>query len=353
VTAPEPLLAAVVIARNEEALIARCLESVLRAVAPYGACAVVLVDSCSRDRTVEIARRFPIEIVEMRPDAPLSAALGRLVGERRTASRYVLFVDGDTEIAPGWLPAALEYLERHPDVGGVAGKLREVYYRDGRRIGGREDLFEVGPVPEEADQLGGNAVYRRRALEAAGSFNPYIVSYEEAELAERLRRAGYRVVRLPVELGTHHTDERLSLDELRRHVEENLIRGYGQTLRVALGQGLFWVHARRMRRNLQTLALLAAGILAGATSLVLRDPRWILGWALGCLAVVLAFMVRSRSVVKPLRLVRSWVVWSGPLVLGFLERPRDPRQLDLGAVVARVSRGGGVGAVRQVEGGRC
>jgi len=353
VTSAEPLLAAVVIARNEEPVVGRCLEAVLRAVAPHGPCDVVLVDSCSRDRTVEIARGFPVEIVELRPDAPLSAALGRLVGERRTASRYLLFVDGDTEIAPDWLPAALAYLEAHPAVGGVAGKLREVYYRDGRPVGEVVDFFATGPEAAVVDQLGGNAVYRRRALEAAGSFNPYVVSYEEAELAERLRRAGYAVVRLPVELGTHHTGERGSLDELRRHVGENLIRGYGQTLRLALGQGLFWTHARRMKRNLQTIAALAAGVVAVALGLALGDPRWPLGWALGCLAVVVAFVVRSRSVTKPLRLVTDWVVWSGPLLLGFFERPRDPRRLDLDAVVARVTHGGSGDGLRQAEGGRC
>jgi hypothetical protein len=207
-------------------------------------------------------------------------------------------------------------------------------------MGEIDDLFAAGPEPAEVDQLGGNAVYRRRALVAAGSFNPYVVSYEEAELAERMRRAGYSVVRLPVELGTHHTGERGSFEELRRHVEENLIRGYGQTLRLALGQGLFWTHARRMRRNLETLAVLAAGVAAAAMSLVLRDVRWVMGWALGCVGLVAAFMVRSRSVTKPLRLVRDWVVWSGPLVLGFLERPRDPRALDVDAVIARTSRGG-------------
>src|SRR5262249_15673932 len=72
----QPLLAAVVIARNEERWIDTCLRSVLAAVAPFAGSEVVLVDSRSSDGTVERARRFPVRVVELRPDAPLSRALG-------------------------------------------------------------------------------------------------------------------------------------------------------------------------------------------------------------------------------------------------------------------------------------
>src|SRR5262245_56897717 len=112
----EPLVAAVVISRNEERWLDTCLRSAVAAVAPFAGSEVVLVDSCSSDRTVERARRHPIRLIELRPDAPLSPALGRLVGQGATSSRYILFVDGDTEIDGSWVAAALEYLEAHPQV---------------------------------------------------------------------------------------------------------------------------------------------------------------------------------------------------------------------------------------------
>jgi glycosyltransferase involved in cell wall biosynthesis len=335
VTTDEPRLAAVVICRNEARWIETTLRSVLTAVAPFPGTDVVLVDSCSTDGTVERAATLPVRLIELRPDAPLSPALGRLVGQDATSSRYILFVDGDTEISPPWVQAALEYLDGHPHVAGVDGKLPEVYYDGDRAVGGSDDCFAAGDVATEVEGLGGNAIYRRAALERVGSFNPFIVCYEEAELAARLRQAGSVVVRMPVVMGTHRTGPRGSLKELGRRYRENLIKGYGQTLRVALGQGTFLAHARSMRRYLQFQGVLLFGLVAGLASAITGNGRLLVA-PLGLAAVlVLAFMVRSRSLTKPFKLIADWTVWTWPMIRGFVERPRDPRMLQPVALIAR------------------
>jgi GT2 family glycosyltransferase len=331
----QPLVVAVVISRNEEQWIQSCLRSVVAAVTPYAGSEVVLVDSCSSDRTVEIARREPIRLIELREDAPLSPALGRLVGEDATQSRYILFVDGDTEIDGAWLPAAVDFLETHPHVAAVDGKLPELYYTGGRQVGRSADVFGAGDIPAEVEGLGGNALYRRAALAGVGSFNPFIVSYEEAEVAARLRRRGFVVMRLPIVMGTHRTGPRGSLQELGRRYRENLIKGYGQTLRVALGQGTFLTHARSMKRYLQFQAVVAFALAAGLGAIVTGNPRLLLA-PLGVAGLlVLLFMARSRSLTKPFLLIADWAVWTPPMMRGFLERPRDPRALRLTEVIAR------------------
>jgi glycosyltransferase involved in cell wall biosynthesis len=330
----DPLVAAVVISRNEEQWIQSCLRSVVAAVTPYAGSELVLVDSCSSDRTVEIARQEPIRLIELRDDAPLSPALGRLVGQDATRSRYILFVDGDTQIDGAWLTAAVDYLETHPHVAAVDGKLPEIYYTDGRAVGSSADVFGAGNVPAEVEGLGGNALYRRAALAGAGSFNPFIVSYEEAELAARLRKRGFVVMRLPIVMGTHRTGPRGSLQELGRRYRENLIKGYGQTLRVALGQGTFLTHARSMKRYLQFQAVVGFALVAGLAAVVTRNPRLLLApLAIAALLVVL-FMARSRSFTKPFLLIADWAVWTPPMIRGFLERPRDPRALRPADVIA-------------------
>jgi GT2 family glycosyltransferase len=334
-TASEPLVVAVVISRNEEPWIEVTLRAALAAVEPFPDSEVVLVDSCSADRTVARARQFPVRLVELRPSAPLSPALGRLVGQHLTRSRYILFIDGDTEIDTAWVATALAYLETHPHVAAVDGKLPERYYEDGREVGSSPDVFAAGDAPAEVEGLGGNALYRRRALERVGSFNPFIVSYEEAELAARLRQSGSVVVRLPVVMGTHRTGVRGSLKELGRRYRENLIKGYGQVLRVALGQGTFPVHARSMKRYLQFQAVLACAVLAGIASALTGDLRLVAVPALLAALLVVLFMVRSRSVTKPFRLIADWAVWTPPMIRGFLERPRDPRALRPLDVIAR------------------
>jgi Glycosyl transferase family 2 len=317
-----PVLAVVVIARNEEPFIARTLESVLAAAQAFDA-EVVLVDSRSTDLTVEIARRFPVRVVRLRDGVRTTAALGRLVGERLTQSEYVLFVDGDTVIDPTWVRAAVEHMREHPEVGGVGGKLREYHYREGRVVSETPDVFRMtSPTTEEVDQLGGNAVYRRAALDAAGSFNPYVVSYEEAELAERMRRTGSIVVRLPVHVGTHHHLGVPGLTEVARRFRDNLIVGYGQVLRLGL----------------QFAAFLLVGFACAGLAVARGTTTPLLVWAaaIGVILAVLAW--KSRSLTKPLVLLLDWTVWIGPMLVGFLRTPGDPRTFRVESVLAEDER---------------
>lgn len=337
---PDPLIAAVIIARNEERFIGRCIASVLASLAPFEGAEVVLVDSRSADRTLEVARRFPISVVQLRNSVALSAALGRVVGERLTRSQYILFVDGDTEIEGAWVREALLFLTMHEDVAGVCGKLREVYYKAGAAIGEHSDFFLTSPTPEAVEDPGGNAIYRRASLAAVGSFNPTLVSYEEAELTGRLRCAGFSIVRLPVMLGTHHTGLRGSLSELRRRYRDNLIKGYGQALRVSIGTPLLWTHVRRQKRYLQFQAMIVFGIATAIASIVLRDALWIGAWSALCALLILVFMLKSRSITKPFRLIADWSVWSIPLALGFLERPKNLGTFTLEDMVERVEKMG-------------
>lgn len=323
------LLSIIVIARDEEAHIARCLESVLCVAARIAVAEVVLVDSRSRDRTVEIARRFPLAIARLRAAQPCTAALARRVGQHLTRGRYILFVDGDSELNPDWPPAALAVLEADATVAGVGGKLREVYYQHGRPVAENPDFFQVGDTPEVAYQLGGNAMYRRAALEAAGSFNPHLWSHEEAELGERLRRAGYHLMRLPVHVGSHHTLLRQSLDELWRRFRGHLMTGQGQVLRVALRDGLFWSHARALNRYLVFLAFAVLGVAAGLASALGGRPHLLLGWGLLAAAGLAHLVVRSGSVTRPLWVLLDWTLSAPAIVWGFVRPVPDARAFAL------------------------
>ena len=96
---------AVVITRNQAWNVDRLLGSVLREPSIRE---VVLVDSASTDKTIESALRFPVRVIQLRPDQRLSAAAGRHVGLMHTTGAQVLFLDGDTELHPGWLERAID-----------------------------------------------------------------------------------------------------------------------------------------------------------------------------------------------------------------------------------------------------
>jgi cellulose synthase/poly-beta-1,6-N-acetylglucosamine synthase-like glycosyltransferase len=325
----------VIISRNEEAHIRTCIESVLAAAAPIGACEIVLIDSGSSDRTVECASAYPIRMIELSGTPPYCPALGRHVGARVTAGRYVCFVDGDTTIAPGWLEAALRVLDERPEVAAVGGREDQVYYRDGSVAGERRDYFDSGDAVVEVKQLGGNGVYRRQALEAVGSFNPYLRSFEEAELGARLRQAGGILLRIPALMGHHHTPRPDALAEYWRRFRSHLLTGQGQVLRLSLRQGLFLEHARQLNRLVLFVAWLALGALVALASL-LTGAGWPgLVWIVVSGLLVAVFALRARSVTKPVRIILDWAVCAGPLVWGCLFLAVEDGGVDLAEAIRR------------------
>jgi glycosyltransferase involved in cell wall biosynthesis len=345
-----PPLAAVIVARNEETRIGECIESVREAGMAFEGFEVVVVDSRSTDRTADIARRHDVRTVRIRPAIRCTAALARVVGQRMTRSRHVLFVDGDTIIERNWLVRAVDLLDAQRDLAGIGGMLREVYYRGGTRVGEIADFFRMGPGIEEAYQLGGNALYRRAALERVGSFHGGVISHEEAELAGRLRRTGYRLVRIPATVGTHHTGARDTFAEGWRRFRSGLMVGYGQVLRLGLGTPLFWSHARALNRYVGCLAFVALGLGLAAASLVSGQARFAAAWLAVAGLGFAALVIRARGFRRPLSVVGDWVLASPGIVWGFVRGPLrlpsdDPQELvEVLHVPATRARAGGVGS---------
>src|SRR6266853_2928168 len=111
-------LSIVLISKNQAWNIARLIESVLQATSSIAMVEILLVDSASTDETVQVASRFPITILRLRPGHRLSPAAGRYIGYKRTRGDFVLFLDGDMELLQGWLRQAVQVMREMPK-GGV------------------------------------------------------------------------------------------------------------------------------------------------------------------------------------------------------------------------------------------
>ncbi len=222
----------IVIAKNEEAYLPHCLQSVLRAVARIGRAEIVLVDSASTDRTVEIALSYGVRVISLRPDWPLSPAAGRYAGFHHTSGELIMFVDGDTIIDDEWLSRATAWFEQ-TDVAGVMGFFDDVD-EDGRPL---PYVGKRSPVVTRINELRGNGLYRRAAMNQVGTFNPYLTTEEEAELGLRLRSAGWRLLQLPIPMSCHRRGAP-ALTEIYRAFRLGRVEGLGLTFRYACRQGL-------------------------------------------------------------------------------------------------------------------
>ena len=124
-------LGVVAIGRNEGERLRRCLRSLDGRGVPF-----VYVDSGSNDGSVELARSMGSEVVELDMSRPFSASRARNAGYERLKAiapgvRSAMFLDGDCEVADGWLDRARHELETRPDAAAGIGLGVEIKLRFG------------------------------------------------------------------------------------------------------------------------------------------------------------------------------------------------------------------------------
>src|SRR5580704_3375030 len=123
-TKQQPTVSIIIKALNEETYIASAIESALAALGEIDG-EVILADGGSTDRTVEIARRYPIVIVQLDRREDRSCGSGAQLGYQYSGGRYLLLMDGDMQVHPDFLPVAIEILTRNSGLAGVGGVLCE------------------------------------------------------------------------------------------------------------------------------------------------------------------------------------------------------------------------------------
>jgi len=80
---------------NEERRIGACLSSIFRQRYPRGDLEVLVVDGMSNDKTVEVARRYPIKVIANEKRDP---ATGRLIGLLNATGDFHIYLDADMEL---------------------------------------------------------------------------------------------------------------------------------------------------------------------------------------------------------------------------------------------------------------
>ncbi len=199
-----PVLSFVIIGLNEEARLKECLEAVLvNSPAGYDV-EVIYVDSGSQDRSVEIAKHIPGVTVQHLDTMQPSAAKARNKGLRMARGQYVQLVDGDSVIQPGWIPGALDLLEKTPQVACVFGQCIEMFPEQSiyMKVCGLDWHIPAG----DHRFCGGNAMWRISSIAGEGFFDETLRLGEEPDLCYRVRQRGGRIVCLDTPMVKHDLD---------------------------------------------------------------------------------------------------------------------------------------------------
>ena len=192
---------------NGQDKITSCLHSILKQEHPAE---VIIIDDGSTDHSLEIAKNVVLGRLNVRILTHAeNQGLGRTLNEgiKHSKGEYLLIVHQDCEIAqPDFLGKAVKTMEERQDIAAITG--RRMYAVE--KLSENEKLFMVanGHVAEMEHQAPSIEdlpfvehkcdVFRKSVLEYVGGFpgNTFRASGEDQVVSNRLRIAGYRLVRL-------------------------------------------------------------------------------------------------------------------------------------------------------------
>jgi GT2 family glycosyltransferase len=248
-------LSILIVSFNTRDLLERTIRAALADSASLSA-EIIVVDNASTDGSIAMVReKFPSVRQSVNPaNRFYSAANNQAAALSR--GRYLLILNSDVEIQPGTLPAMVEYLASHPDVGLATPKMmfpggrvqqncarfssfeslvleytfwgkvrrrrrRQIHDADWYAGWDRLTKREIDVAP------GSFLLVRREVFAAAGGFDERLRLYfAEEDLCRRIRQSGLKIVYLPVGGGIH--PESASVEKIkwlaRRIYFEDMIR---------------------------------------------------------------------------------------------------------------------------------
>jgi hypothetical protein len=182
---------------------------------------VIVVDNASvKDDPAIISRLYP-EVVFIQSKENLGFAGGNNLGIRQAKGEYIMLLNNDTEVDPGFIEPLVNKLKSDPQIGSVSPKIRFFHTPDTIQYAGikpytpvtlRQYLIGLGEVDSGQYNMGCETF----SIHGAAMMIPvsvikevglmaelYFLYYEEHDWAERIKRAGYRIFYVPDSLVLH------------------------------------------------------------------------------------------------------------------------------------------------------
>jgi GT2 family glycosyltransferase len=207
-----PLFSVIVLNWNGKHLLEECLETLHSQT--FRDFEIVVVDNGSTDGSVGWVKERcagQVRVVELPENRGF--AEGNNAGIRASQGIYVILLNNDTAVDPGWLAAIAGAIGRHPEAGMFTPKILNFYrrdeidntghviYLDGLARGRHRLEKDDGRFDEEGEAIwpsGCAGVYRKEMLDEIGLLDETFFAYgEDVDLGLRARWAGWECYYVP------------------------------------------------------------------------------------------------------------------------------------------------------------
>lgn len=312
---------------NEEKHIAESISSAIQAGAPFQT-RIILADSGSTDRTIEIASKFDIDIVQLAKSAERSPGVGAQLAFQYSSGDYFYMLDGDMILDREFLTSAIEFLDSNEEYAAVGGQVREMNAVNSEfRI--RSETFARGKsyISGDVDRLDGGGLYRTSAIAQVGYFSDQnLHAFEEFDLAARLLSKGWKLARIDKVAVYHFGHTINSYHLLYKRIRSGNSGAVGQIVRGSLFQPHFNIIIRNLSHIRNAIIVwLWLCILIILTYLDF-DPRI---KVIMCLSIAISPLIflafRRKSLSLGLYSLTGWLVNAFGLIPGLFRKRVSPK----------------------------
>lgn len=240
---------------------------------------LIVIDSASTDRTVELAKDFGMEVINIVRNEFNHGGTRQMVVSKLSHCELVIFMTQDALLSsPDSLEALLKTM-RDPRVGAAYG--RQLPRRQSSSIEAHARLFNYptdSHVRDRSDiprfgiktsfMSNSFAVWRRSALLEIGGFPNHLIQCEDAWAASKLIQAGWKIAYCSAAT-VHHSHGYNSMQEFRRYFDIGVFHADQRWIRDSFGhaggEGLRFVRSE-LRHLVRTnpaaipLALVRTGL---------------------------------------------------------------------------------------------
>ncbi|MGE0800689.1 MAG: glycoside hydrolase family 99-like domain-containing protein [Lautropia sp.] len=235
-----PAVSIIVPVYGQTKLTLECLASIANATGGFDDYEVIVADDASVDPEIELLGRVAnLRIV--RQPTNLGFLRNCNAASRAARGRFLVFLNNDTQVTPGWLAAMVALHESAPGIGAVGPKL---LFPDGHlqeagarlRWDGSAEMIGLGGSPADPAYSrpravdycsGGCLLLAAELFQALGGFDErYAPAYcEDSDLCLRIRDRGLQIVYCPGAVVVHHlskSSESIDRDYKLRCIGRNL-----------------------------------------------------------------------------------------------------------------------------------
>jgi glycosyltransferase involved in cell wall biosynthesis len=199
------LISFIIIGKNEGWKISGCIQSVKATIRQNQLKdhEIIYVDSDSIDDSVRRAVKEGVTVYKI--TSKPNAAIARNIGFKESKGRVLYFIDGDMEIQPGFLPLVYSEMDglNYPF---VSGQLKNFNYDEsGSFINNSWQYKEVLKNDKHFSTTGGIFLIQRALWEKVGGMDIRFRRGQDLEIALRLSKKGFKILRKKEIIAHHHT----------------------------------------------------------------------------------------------------------------------------------------------------